>query len=89
MDFCNPEEGSVRLSGPVDPLAQSSIDAVDGVAVKPGDFGCFQNKDDPGNYLPIINTGHTMRQRKERLDLRHLRFKQLEQIRHGKTPLTL
>ena len=57
MDIHNPEDGSVRLSGPVDPLAQSSIDAVDGVAVKPGDLGCFRGGQISGklsNNLPTL-----------------------------------
>ena len=42
LDPASPGEGSVSLAGPVDPLAQSSVDAVDGVAVKPGEFGRLQ-----------------------------------------------
>ncbi len=47
----NPEDGSVSLSGPVDSLAQSSIDAVDGVAAKPGEFGRFQGGQISGKLL--------------------------------------
>ena len=57
MDFHNPEDGSVCLAGPVDPLAQSSIDAVDGVAVKSGEFGRFQGGQISGklsNNLPKL-----------------------------------
>ena len=57
VDSHNPEEGSVSLAGPVDPLAQSSVDAVDGVAVKPGEFGRLQGGQISGkvsNNLPKL-----------------------------------
>jgi len=51
------EDGSVRLAGPVAPLAQSAIDAVEGVAVKPGELGRLQGGQISGklsNNLPTL-----------------------------------